>query len=58
VGGTSPFGTRRPLAVYAENTILDLPVIYINGGKRGFLVSLSSTALRQALRISPVTVAI
>lgn len=58
VGGTSPFGTRRPLAVYAEKTIFDLPVIYINGGKRGFLVSISSTDLRRALKISNVTVAI
>ncbi len=58
VGGTSPFGTRKPIAVYAENTIFDLPVIYINGGKRGFLVSLCSADLRSALRISAVTVAI
>jgi hypothetical protein len=35
VGGTSPFGTRTHLHVYAERTIFDLPVIYINGGKRG-----------------------
>lgn len=58
VGGTSPFGTRKPLAVYAEKTIFDLPEIYINGGKRGFLVSLSSTDLRRALKVSDVTVAI
>jgi Cys-tRNA(Pro) deacylase len=58
VGGTSPFGTRKPLAVYAEKTIFDLPVIYINGGKRGFLVSLSSTDLRRALKIAEVAVAI
>ena len=48
VGGTSPFGTRRPLAVYAERTIADLDQIYINGGRRGFLVALSPT---DALRI-------
>ena len=41
VGGTSPFGTRKPLPVYAERTILDLERIYINGGRRGFLVALS-----------------
>lgn len=35
VGGTSPFGTRKPLPVYAERTIFDLPKIIINGGKRG-----------------------
>lgn len=58
VGGTSPFGTRKPLAVYAEKTIFDLSVIYINGGKRGFLVSIRSTDLRRALQISEITVAI
>jgi Cys-tRNA(Pro) deacylase len=40
VGGTSPFGTRKPMPVAMERTILDLPVIYINGGHRGFLVGL------------------
>jgi Cys-tRNA(Pro) deacylase len=40
VGGTSPFGTRRAMPVFLEETILDLPKIYINGGKRGYLVSL------------------
>jgi Cys-tRNA(Pro) deacylase len=38
VGGCSPFGTRKQLPIYMEKTILDLPLIYINGGKRGFLV--------------------
>jgi Cys-tRNA(Pro) deacylase len=56
VGGTSPFGTRKPLAVYAEKSIFDLPVIYINGGKRGFLVSISPSDLRRALKISEVNV--
>lgn len=41
VGGTSPFGTRRAMPVYMEETILGLPEIYINGGKRGFLVGMS-----------------
>ena len=41
VGGTSPFGTRKPMPVYLEETILELPKIYINGGKRGFLVGLA-----------------
>jgi Cys-tRNA(Pro) deacylase len=41
VGGTSPFGTKRALPVYMEETILELPRIYINGGKRGFLVGIS-----------------
>ena len=41
VGGTSPFGTRKRLPVFVEASVLDLPLIYINGGRRGFLVSLS-----------------
>ncbi len=40
VGGTSPFGMRKTLPVYVEASVLDLPLIYINGGRRGFLVSL------------------
>jgi Cys-tRNA(Pro) deacylase len=40
VGGTSPFGTRKKMAVYMEQTILDLPTIYINGGRRGYLVGI------------------
>lgn len=40
-GGTSPFGTRRKMPVYMEQTILELPKIYINGGKRGYLVGLA-----------------
>jgi Cys-tRNA(Pro) deacylase len=58
VGGTSPFATRKPLAVYAEKTIFELPLIYINGGKRGFLVSLSPADLQRALKISEVNVSI
>jgi len=38
VGGTSPFGTKKKMPIYLERTILDLPKIYINGGRRGFLV--------------------
>jgi Cys-tRNA(Pro) deacylase len=40
VGGTSPFGTRKKMPVYMEQTILDLPRIYINGGRRGYLVGI------------------
>ena len=40
VGGTSPFGTRKPMPVYMERTILDLPLVYINGGSRGFLLGI------------------
>jgi Cys-tRNA(Pro) deacylase len=42
VGGTSPFGTRRAMPVCCEESIAALPRIYINGGKRGFLVSLAT----------------
>ena len=40
VGGTSPFGTRKKMPVYIEETILELPKIYINGGRRGYLVGI------------------
>lgn len=58
VGGTSPLGTRKALPIYAEKTVFDLPQIYINGGKRGFLVSLDPNDLHRALKITEVTVAI
>ena len=45
VGGTSPFGTKKLLPVYVEKTILALPKIYINGGKRGYLVGIDPHAL-------------
>ena len=45
VGGCSPFGTKQALPVYVEKTILDLPEIYINGGKRGFLVKIKAEDL-------------
>jgi Cys-tRNA(Pro) deacylase len=51
VGGISPFGTRVNLPVYVESTILFLPRIFINGGKRGFLVEIQSEDLRRALDI-------
>jgi Cys-tRNA(Pro) deacylase len=56
-GGVSPFGTRHPLPVYVEATILDLPAIYLNGGKRGFLVRLAPTTLARLLGAEAVTVA-
>ena len=58
VGGTSPFGTRARLPVYAERTIFELPVIYINGGKRGFLVEIEPRVLRDVLPVEEVEVAI
>lgn len=57
-GGTSPFGTRTQLPVYVEKTIFDLPKIFINGGKRGFLVEIEPSALRTALSVVEVEVAI
>ena len=48
VGGTSPFGTRKTMPVYMEESILELPKIYINGGKRGYLVGI---APQEAVRI-------
>jgi Cys-tRNA(Pro) deacylase len=48
VGGTSPFGTRRKMPVYMEETILDLPRIYINGGRRGYLVGIEP---KEAVRL-------
>lgn len=58
VGGTSPFGTRKPVPIYVERTILDLPRIYINGGRRGFLVSLSPADLVRVLAPTRVDVGI
>ena len=49
VGGTSPFGTRKPLPIYLEKSILDLPLVYINGGRRGFLVGLKPQDIVRAL---------
>ena len=58
VGGISPFGTRKPLPVYVEASILSLPKIYINAGKRGLLVELSPDHLGKALKsLTPVSTA-
>ena len=54
IGGTSPFGTRKPMPVYLQRTVLDLPRIYINGGRRGYLLGMESGALVRTL--SPVLV--
>lgn len=58
VGGTSPFGTRRKMPVYIEKSIAELPLIYINGGGKGFLVSLKPSDLIRTLNPISVTVAI
>jgi Cys-tRNA(Pro) deacylase len=57
VGGTSPFGTRKSLPVFVERSILELPAIYINGGRRGFLVRISPEDLVRLLKPTPVDVA-
>jgi Cys-tRNA(Pro) deacylase len=54
VGGTSPFGTKKAMPIYLEKTILDLPLIYINGGRRGYLVGVHPHDILRVL--SPKTV--
>lgn len=49
VGGTSPFGTRKRMPVYMEKTILDLHRIYLNGGKRGYLIGLDPGDVKRLL---------
>jgi len=56
VGGTSPFGLKTKMPVYAEKTIFDLERIYINGGKRGFLIAIAPRVLREVLEIKAVEV--
>lgn len=57
-GGTSPFGLRTAMPIFAEETIFDLEKIYINGGKRGFLVEISPTVLDESLEIDTVSIGI
>lgn len=58
VGGTSPFGTKRQMPVYVQASVLDLPRIYINGGRRGFLVSIAPQVLTSLLQAQPVDCAL
>ena len=58
VGGTSPFGTKTKIPVYAEKTIFELKKIYINGGKRGFLVEISPRVLEEIAAAEEVEVGI
>ena len=58
VGGTSPFGTRKQMPVYLERSILALPKIYINGGRRGYLVGIAPTELVRTLAAVPVDAAL
>ena len=58
VGGTSPFGTRTAMTVYVETSILGLEKIYINGGKRRFLVEIDPGVLKKILKIEEVEIGI
>lgn len=58
VGGTSPFGTRKPMPVYVERSVLALPRIFINGGRRGYLVSIVPAVLTEKLHAQPVDCAL
>jgi Cys-tRNA(Pro) deacylase len=58
VGGTSPFGTRKAMPVYVEETILALPRILINGGRRGYLVGIAPEVLVRLLGVKPVNCAL
>ena len=58
VGGTSPFATRRAMPVYIEETILTLPRICINGGRRGYLVGIDPQVCVQLLHAQPVNCAL
>lgn len=58
VGGTSPFGLRRAMPVYMQETILELPRIYINGGARGFLVAIDPRDAQRVLAPTLVDVAV
>ena len=58
IGGTSPFGTRKAMPVYVEESILSLDRIYINGGRRGFLVGIAPAALSSELGAKPVQCAL
>jgi Cys-tRNA(Pro) deacylase len=54
VGGTSPFGLRKEMPIYVERSVLALPAIYINGGRRGYLVSIAPSVLTELLSAEPV----
>jgi Cys-tRNA(Pro) deacylase len=58
VGGTSPFGTRKRLPVFVERSVLELPRIWINGGRRGYLVGIEPRVLTELLQAEPVDCAL
>ena len=57
VGGTSPFGTRRAMPVYMQRTIAELPYLYVNGGRRGYLVGMAPADLVRVLKPTLLDVA-
>ena len=57
VGGVSPFGTRREMPVFCEASIADLPRVFVNGGKRGYIISLSTRDMLRVLQPTLVSVA-
>ncbi len=58
VGGTSPFALRKPMPIYVEQSVLALPRICINGGRRGYLVGIVPAVLTEVLRATPVQCAL
>lgn len=58
IGGTSPFGTRKAMPVYVEGSILSLDRIYINGGRRGYLIGIAPSVLTDDLAAKPVQCAL
>ncbi|MBN9370469.1 MULTISPECIES: aminoacyl-tRNA deacylase [unclassified Hydrogenophaga] len=58
VGGTSPFGLKRAMPVFVESTVLELPRLWINGGRRGFLVGIDPAVLSTPLGAKPVQCAL
>ena len=58
VGGTSPFGTRKAMPVFIEETVLELPKILINGGRRGYLVGITPSVCTEQLGAKPVQCAL
>jgi len=57
VGGTSPFGTKKTIPVFLQKSILDLPLVYINGGRRGYLVGVHPHDILRVLKPTIVEVA-
>jgi Cys-tRNA(Pro) deacylase len=58
IGGTSPFGLRKPMPIFVEKSVLDLAKIFINGGRRGFLVGIDPKELVRVVGAKPVDVAL